>query len=131
MIGAAALRRLEEFLAAHPGLTVEREEGSITVRARGPEGFDVQMTDEDFRATISTPDWRGHYQGAEEAAATFMWLLGPKTRFVRTFSGPLQLGWKLQWDEDGKWMTGERGVSPSAFLVWGKRRVEIVSNDLV
>jgi hypothetical protein len=130
-VGQDALRRLDEFLAEHENLRVVREPGSITVQGTEETGFDVQMVDDGREATIFAGGWHGHFDDAERAAATFMWLLTPQTRIVLTFRGDSQIGWKLQWEEDGKWVTGERGAILLAFLFWGRRREEILQNHLL
>jgi len=130
-VGQVALRRLDEFLSEHEHLTVDREPGSITVQGTKDTGFDVTMVDEGREAIIYGGGWHGHFDDAEKAAATFMWLLTPKTKIVLTLRGQTQIGWKLQWDEDGKWLTGERGVILLAPLFWGKKREQTFQNDLL
>lgn len=130
-VGQDALQRLDAFLADHPHLTVVREDGSLTVRGKEAGGFDVHMLDDGRVATIFAGGWHEHYNDAEQAAATFMWLLTPKTKIVLSFRGRSQIGWKLQWDEDGKWMTGGRGTILLPFLFWGPKREETFQNRLL
>lgn len=130
-VGQAALRRLDEFLVEHEHLKVLRASGSVTVQGTADTGFDVQMVDEGREAIIYGGGWHGHFDDAETAAATFMWLLTSKTKIVLTFHGRSQIGWRLQWDEDGEWVTGERGFILLAFLCWGPKREQTLQNHLV
>ena len=129
--GRDALHRLDEFLAEHAQIEVHREAGSTTVRGTPETGFDVTMVDWGREAMIEGGGWHGHFDDPEEAASTFMWLLTPSTRIVLTFRGAQHVGWRLEWEEEGKWVRGERGASLAALFLWGKRREETLQNDLL
>lgn len=125
------MERLDEFLAEHRNLDITREGARMTVHGSVPSGFDVAMVDDGHEATIWAHGWHSHYSNPEEAAATFMWLLTPATRIALMMGGKNILSWKLQWEEDGKWVSGDRGVAFLTFLYPFRRHEVILQNDLI
>lgn len=130
-VGSEASALVETHLEKHPSLTVSRSAGRVKVQAPPGDGFDVELVDDGAEATIYAGGWHDHFNDPDEAAATFMWLLTATTRIVLRFRGKHQIGWRLEWFSEGKWVSHGFGRILVPVGLWLPVTEVIQQNNLV
>ncbi len=130
-VGERALAYVEEHLARHPHLQIERQPGRIIVCNDAEGGFQVEISDEGDEAIVWGGGWHDHYDDASEAAAAFMWLLTDAVRIVLRYRGKHLSGWRQERFENGYWVTVSRGRQLLPLPFWGKESEEILQNRLI
>ncbi len=95
------LARLAWSLARND-LHLHTDEGKVAVVAESEGAFTVALHDEEEGYTVSSGDWHGHYEDAEQAVACFRWLLTPYYRVAtERQDGELSAAWIERYGNSG------------------------------
>lgn len=103
-------------------------DGSIKVAVDDPNGFDVEMIDDDVLTVVAGP-YHTHLDEGEDAAAALLWMLTPTYRIVEVRRGKSIQSARLEREEDGKWEL--LGAMVVAVPLFGWKRKRILQNRLL
>lgn len=106
MIGKETLDLLEQSLAPHGHITVERRSASLVLTPQLPPGypetFAVSVYDEGHECMVAALRWHTHFDESQEACEFVSWLFTPYMRLVEEYKGGLFVAsWVESYQLDG------------------------------
>lgn len=89
------LRRARDLVP--PLAVVEASEGTLIVKARDENGFDVSFKRADGRWIVSVGPWLGHFDDTDEALECFRGALSPNAFLVVAYRGSFAVRTDVHW----------------------------------
>jgi hypothetical protein len=125
-----AAQKLKQVLAER-GISFVEESSSITVKAKGPTGFDVSLQDgEDGEETaVFFEGWHAHFSDPEEAVRCFLAGLSPQCRIRVTGRGGEPHYWVLERQRDNQWVP-YGAVGLLFFQFWRAPKIKYLQNGI-
>lgn len=121
-------RRIERY----PKLTVEEEEGYISVKTNSTDGFEVWFSNEEEEYTVGFDGWHQHFEKSEieEALNCFTFGLSNECRLKVKSRGGKKYKWVMEALENGVWVAYST-TGLFSFSFWRKAEVKYLSNDVL
>ena len=118
-----AIAKIKGALAKYPDVRFIEGERSVKIAADDPNGFEVELIDDEYELTVVAGPYHTHMYEAEDAANAFLWMLTPAYRVVEELRGKRMRKALLQREENGKWETiGAMGCF-GPFFGWKRQRI--------
>ena len=124
-----AVGKIKGALAKYPEVRLIESESSIKIAVDDPNGFEVELIDDEDELTIVAGPYHTHLIKAEDAASAFMWMLTPAYRIVVELRGKHMKKALWQSEDNGEWKT--IGAMIVAVPFWGRKSQRIYQNRIL
>ncbi len=126
----SAIPEIERRLAKYPNVRYEADESQITIRAQGPEGFDVSLEVASDGYRVSFEGWHEEFSSEAEALNCLAFGLSTACRLRTDYRGDFPYRWTVEGLDNGSWQA-DSTTGLVLFPFWRRRRVAYRQNAVI